>query len=167
MGRFSFGGKKRFLLIVISALIGIATHILWDSFTHRHKWAVDHWPLLRQPMHVPVLGGLALYKVFLYASDVAGAWALWAWVVSWYRRTEPHDDQCAAIPSARKWFVLTSIAALAILAGICRSTVLFEGRGGYFVRLGDGVVTALAIAWWLLVAYAIAASKRSPMVGEA
>ena len=167
-GRFSFCGTERFLLIVISVLIGIATHIIWDSFTHRHKWPLDGWPLLRQPVPVPVIGVRPLYNVFLHASNVLGTLVLCAWFASWYRRTEPlHDDNRAAIPLARKWFVVTSITSLALIAGIARSTVLFAGRGGYLVRAGDGVVTAIAISWWLLVAYAIAAAARSAMAGRA
>jgi hypothetical protein len=168
MGRFSFGGTKRFLLVVISVLIGIATHIIWDSFTHPHKWPVDHWPLLRQAVHVPVLGWRPLYRLLQYTSSVAGAFVVCTWVVSWYRRTEPHhDDKWAAVPSARKWFVATSITSLALFAGIGRSTVFFGGRAGYLVRASDGVVTAIAIGWWLLVAYAIAATTRSTVAGGA
>ena len=70
MGRFSFGGMKRFLLIVISLLIGIATHIVWDSFTHQYTWLSDHWPLLRQTVHLPVLGWLPLYKILQYISNM-------------------------------------------------------------------------------------------------
>ena len=37
LGKFRFGGWRRFALIVASVLVGIATHLLWDSFTHpRH-----------------------------------------------------------------------------------------------------------------------------------
>jgi hypothetical protein len=168
IGRFSFRGMKQFVLIVVSVLIGIATHIIWDSFTHRHKWPLDHWTLLRQGVHVPVFGVLPLYKVLLHTSNVVGALVLCAWVMGWYRRTEPHhDDKWAAIPSARKWLVVTSITSLALFAGIGRSTVFFGGRAGYLVRAGDGVVTAIAIGWWLLVAYAIVASARSTVPGGA
>lgn len=167
-GPFSFRGTKRFLLIVISILIGIATHIIWDSFTHRHTWLSDHWSRLTQPVHVPVLGWLALYKFLQHTSNVVGAILLCAWVMNWYRRVEPHDDgKWAAIPSARRWFVITSIASLALFVGVCRGTVLFSGKGGYPIRLADGVVAAIAIGWWLLVAYAIMVSKRSALAGGA
>jgi hypothetical protein len=32
------GNLAGFTLVVFSILIGIATHILWDSFTHRNLW---------------------------------------------------------------------------------------------------------------------------------
>jgi len=34
LGEFGFGGAARFALIVGSILLGIATHLVWDSFTH-------------------------------------------------------------------------------------------------------------------------------------
>ena len=166
MGRFSFRGTKRFLLIVVSALIGIATHILWDSFTHRNTWPSEHWPVLMQMVRVPVLGELPLYKVFQHTSTVVGVLLVCAWFVSWYLRTEPHDDKkYAPVPSAQKWFVLTSIASLAVLGGISRSAMLMGGMANYREMVIDGVITAIAVGWWLLVAYAIAASRRSLAAG--
>lgn len=34
--------------IVCSALLGIVTHVLWDSFTHAYGFLVIHWSLLRE-----------------------------------------------------------------------------------------------------------------------
>ena len=166
MGPFSFRGTKRFLLIVVSVLIGIATHIIWDSFTHRDTWPSDHWPLLMQTVQVPVLGELPLYKVFQHTSTVVGTLLVCAWVVSWYWHTTPHDDhESAAIPSARKWFVATSIVSLALLGGIGRCVVLRGEITDYRSTAVDALVTAIAIGWWLLLAYAIASSKRSASAG--
>ena len=46
--QFKFRPFSRFLLILASALIGIATHLLWDSFTHADGWAVRHFVWLRR-----------------------------------------------------------------------------------------------------------------------
>src|SRR5512133_2984557 len=34
---------KRFFLIIASLMVGIASHLIWDSFTHPGMWAVDHF----------------------------------------------------------------------------------------------------------------------------
>ena len=165
-GRFRFGGIGRFLLIVVSALIGIATHILWDSFTHDHTWPIRHWRLLRQTVHVPVLGGIPLYRVLQHASTIVGMLLLCAWFVAWYRAAEPHPDrEQPAMSSLRKWLIASSIAGLAIAGGILRAMTTAGDMGLDPTReeqLGEGVITAIALAWWLLVAYAIAASMRRP-----
>jgi hypothetical protein len=34
--------KQSFLIVLISIVIGISSHIFWDSFTHRHGYFVNH-----------------------------------------------------------------------------------------------------------------------------
>lgn len=45
------------------ALLGLATHLAWDSFTHDWGWPARHWPVLRALIPgfgVPVFSGLQL-----------------------------------------------------------------------------------------------------------
>lgn len=44
---FRLGPAKRFLLITLSLLAGIFSHLLWDSFTHGRGWMVHHVAFLR------------------------------------------------------------------------------------------------------------------------
>ena len=34
LGDFNFGGPARFMAILFSLVLGIATHVVWDAFTH-------------------------------------------------------------------------------------------------------------------------------------
>lgn len=167
--RFRFGGIRRFLLIVVSALIGIATHILWDSFTHDHAWPTRHWLLLRQTVHVPVLGSIPYYRFLQHASTIVGMLLLCAWLVNWYRTAEPRPDlEEPGISSIRKWLILSSISGAAIVGGILRTIMTAADSGLDHLReeqIGEGVITAIGLAWWLLVAYAVVVSmRRSPRV---
>jgi hypothetical protein len=36
--------------LVFSLLLGIWTHLLWDSFTHNSGWLVQHWSVLEMPI---------------------------------------------------------------------------------------------------------------------
>src|ERR1700689_2153944 len=72
VGEFRFGGASRFVLIVASLLLGIGTHLVWDSFTHGNTWPTRHWHALSHPVHVPHIGVVALYKVLQHASTVVG-----------------------------------------------------------------------------------------------
>jgi hypothetical protein len=72
------------LLLVLSALVGNATHLLWDSFTHP-GWMVDHLPLLRRQV-----GPLSVDKWLQHASTVFGLVALAVWAVLRLRRV-PRD----------------------------------------------------------------------------
>ena len=57
---FRFGGLRRFLAILGSIAFGIATHIVWDSFTHRYTWPYDHWSWLRGKIYIPFIGDMPI-----------------------------------------------------------------------------------------------------------
>ena len=61
--RFDLGPRSlgidsigRFGWLVFSILVGIATHIGWDSFTHSDYWLYDHWSFLRETVSLPIFG---------------------------------------------------------------------------------------------------------------
>jgi len=157
---------RRFLLIAVSALTGIATHLLWDSMTHRDTWPARHWPLLRRKVHLPGIGSTHWYTVFQHGSTVLGMLIICAWLVIWYRSTEPRAGfESDVIPGRQRRLVLLGITAAATAAGVIRSRMALETAGLAHRRetaIGVGVVTFIGIAWWLLVAYAIVAAKMVP-----
>ncbi|WP_184550774.1 DUF4184 family protein [Mucilaginibacter sp. FT3.2] len=60
------------LIVVLSILIGAASHILWDGFTHPNGYFVTVMPVLSNTIH---LGEhrLFVYKVIQHGSSVIGA----------------------------------------------------------------------------------------------
>ena len=47
---FSFGPSSRFLLLASSVLLGAASHVTWDAFTHLNGWGAQLFPVLRKPL---------------------------------------------------------------------------------------------------------------------
>lgn len=86
---FRFRPWKRFSLIVLSILIGTATHLVWDAFTHRNSWIYRNWALERGTVELPVIGAMEVYKLLEYATSVAGLAVLGLWIWRWYRTTKP------------------------------------------------------------------------------
>ncbi len=162
LGPFPFFGASRFALIVISILVGIATHILWDSFTHVNTWLYELWPLLHEPVYVPVLGTLPVYKALQHGSTVAGLFVLFLWLALWYRRSNPVPIRQPILPSSRRITVISVVIAMAVFGGILRaglehgvpSSTTFRG----FII--DFVVTSVALMWWQLVAYGVLSNLR-------
>jgi hypothetical protein len=72
------------VLVVVSALVGGAMHLIWDSFTHP-GWIVDHVGFLHQQA-----GPLLVDKWLQHASTVGGIVALGVWAGLRLRRT-PRD----------------------------------------------------------------------------
>lgn len=70
------------LLVVAALLIGVVTHLLWDSFTHP-----DGWLVLALPAFQSQLGPFTVYRWAQYGSSAIGLLILLVWLVLWVRRT--------------------------------------------------------------------------------
>jgi Domain of unknown function (DUF4184) len=57
---------------VPSILIGVWSHLIWDSFTHRNRWAVQHSDLLRMTLQLPLLGSMEVFRLLQYLSSIIG-----------------------------------------------------------------------------------------------
>ncbi len=123
-GNFSFWPPARLALIVVSILIGTATHILWDSFTHTFYWPYRHWSFLSDVVHVPVAGNMQMYKVLQYVSTLFGLVFVAIWIWSWYRATAPIESPVAKPYTGAQIRVITIVApAVALAGGIVRTYV--------------------------------------------
>ena len=90
-----------------AALLGIATHLAWDAFTHRDGWVVRNVAALQSRVFdVRVADWLQL------GSSVLGLVVLGWWVVRWWRGTEP------VRPVPRSRGVLPVTSALVVLAAV-------------------------------------------------
>jgi hypothetical protein len=92
------------MTLIVSAVVGILTHLAWDSFTH-DGWLTDLWPALTTQ-----LGAFPVYKWLQHASTIGGLMALAIWIAAWVRRT-------SVIP-ARRSVASTSSRVAAWLAAV-------------------------------------------------
>src|SRR4051812_17066401 len=73
---------RQVALLVAALLLGTATHLGWDEFTHPRRWGAEHISVLAQSW-----GPLPGYRWLQYASSVVGLVVLLVWFVRWVRRT--------------------------------------------------------------------------------
>ena len=152
----AWSGMKRFLAILTSIALGIATHILWDSFTHSDMWAAALWPELLTPYTLPVLGTRALVQLLQFGSSVMGmiAVAWWAW--HWYRHTEPaHELPRHRLSIAEKVILGGSMLVIATSGAIVRLTGLPAGEHTRRYLVVLLAVSVIALIWWQLVALGV------------
>jgi Domain of unknown function (DUF4184) len=155
---FRFLGASRFLHIVVSILVGIATHILWDSFTHRGTWLYAHWPLLRQTYHLPFEGTIPLYKALQHGSSVLGVGVILIWLVLWYRGNGVTAPTYGSVSTTKRIAIFAGLIVVACVGVIVRRflgperpIVNFQSRN----FMVEAAVTVLALVWWQLVAYGV------------
>lgn len=67
-----------------AVLIGAASHLLWDAFTHSGRWGVELIPVLNQTLFVVAGTDVQGYKFFQHGSSVVGlpllAYMAWQWL---------------------------------------------------------------------------------------
>lgn len=163
-GEFRFLGIRRFAMIVASMLLGIATHLVWDSFTHSNDWPYYHWTFLRHWVQVPFHHPMQICGVLQYLSSLAGCGILLLWLEQWYRNADPsHQPLCPVIPAAHRWAILLTVAIVAFAGGLARAAIA-NHRAAYPLsmgRMGDEAICAMiGLAWWQLVLYGVILSVR-------
>lgn len=103
-----------FLVMVLSILLGAATHIIWDAFTHPGFWPYRHLPLLTYSLPLPLAGSIEVFKLFQYASTALGLCVV---AVLWRRWVFTTSHQQTPVVG-RPFF---SIAALACAGALLRA----------------------------------------------
>lgn len=73
------------LIILTSLLLGSATHVFWDGFTHARSWASPFFSILLQPQ----IGGIPLYSLLQHTSTLLGLLALSCFFL---RRPKQYSD---------------------------------------------------------------------------
>ncbi|MCP2266986.1 DUF4184 family protein [Promicromonospora thailandica] len=136
--------------VLLSLLIGIATHLVWDSFTHSDGYVVLHVPALSEPL----AGGLTWARALQHASTVGGL-ALVAWYL-WRRR----ERLSARTVPARVVWPTVGVAAVGAVAGtldLWGDTGLTTGQtieavlAGAATGAGAALIVGLfvyVVAWW-------------------
>jgi len=74
----------RALWLGASLLIGVASHILWDAFTHEDRLGLQLLPVLEEQW-----GPLRGYKWLQHGSSLVGLVIIGVWAVLWLRRARP------------------------------------------------------------------------------
>lgn len=106
------------LLLALSLLLGIATHIFWDEFTHEDRWGSAVIPLLAERA-----GPMSLTAWAQYVSSIVALALIATWGVRWLRRAAPRP----VAPLVPRWFVVAAWmlipAALAVLVALALPVV--------------------------------------------
>ena len=162
LGPFKFGGPARFLAILFSLALGIATHVVWDAFTHPFSWPEWRWAWLLRWVKVPLLGPMPTSMALQYASTVIGLVALGIWVLLWYHKTAPQPVVGAAKANSGPWIALTMIAvATAIALGRAwLATGMPKDQHMADVFLLVFGVTGIALVFWQVLIYCVMISSH-------
>ena len=108
--------KKKWLVVMISILIGASSHILWDNFTHRSGFFVETIPALTNKINLFNIQ-LPLFNILQHSSTIIGGLII-AYVI--YKL--PKDNKIVANVNVKYWLVVVgvtlSIIAIRLVSGL-------------------------------------------------
>ena len=144
-----------FALVCVSILVGVATHLLWDSFTHEDYWIGQHLDLLKTTIEVPLFGSRSWYALLQYLSSLFGIVAILVWFVLWYRKTPPVHSTGDESTSARDRIVVIGAVVVAVVAGLVRAGIagIPDGVHGSQRFMTDASITGITVFCFELLAY--------------
>lgn len=163
-----FKGVKPFVTVVLSILVGAATHIFWDSFTHPTTWLYAHWSFLHHVIYLPFLGPVGYYKVLQHASTLAGL----AFLLHWYRnwRQLPTCSLQEAfprvLPRSKAINIAVILGIIATVGALVRATIRYQlpqSPTEFEKYAAVATVTAISLLWWQFVLWGVVLSRRKAM----
>ncbi|WP_222194409.1 DUF4184 family protein [Modestobacter italicus] len=132
-------------LVVAGLLVGAATHVLWDEFTHPGRWGTEHVALLRGSW-----AGLPAHRWAQEGSGVLGLLLLLGWLAWWWRRSAP----VPATGRSAWWAPWLAVVVSGLVGGLTALPGAADARSAAVEAAfrGGGVAAAsaltLALASW-------------------
>ena len=111
-------GARRWypLLLAASLLIGVASHIVWDLFTHEGRWGSQLLPILDAQW-----GPLQGFKWLQHGSSALGLIIIGIWMLVWLRRRMPRAAAERILPDWVRvawWVSLPAALVIAWVSGL-------------------------------------------------
>src|SRR6185312_3706812 len=120
------------IVVVISILIGAASHILWDSFTHPAGYFVKHHHILKHKV-VIANHSVAFYNMLQHISSAVGAVIV---IFSIHRLPKGETTSVSSGKIVSYWIGIMLIALLVVLIRIA--------AGLNIEQYGDVIVSAIS-----------------------
>ena len=64
--------QKHFLSVIFSILLGISSHLVWDTFTHFNPFAFKLFPFMLRPVRISDTYVIGLFVLFWHLSTIPG-----------------------------------------------------------------------------------------------
>ena len=138
-------------LAMVAALLGAATHILWDGFTHETGWVAALDPAMRR-VPAATLPWSPGFGIAQFLSSVVGGLLVLLWIIREWRRWPPEarrfePGQRARLARVAGFVAAVSLAVAAANASLASEWVFRAGRAAVGGMAGLGVGLALYATW--------------------
>jgi len=131
------------LLLIASLAIGVASHIVWDLFTHEGRWGAAVLPALDADW-----GPLPGYKWLQHGSSVVGLAILGVYLLVWLARRPASASILRILPDGVRWCWWLSLPVVLVIAW-CWGYAVFGPFDAAFTpaHLGYRVLPPACAVW--------------------
>ncbi len=134
--------ERNWLVVIISILIGAASHLFWDSFTHSNGYFVQAIPALTNT--VDLLGRqIPVLKILQHSSTLIGGL-----VIAYTIYKLPTDKDVSGKINPKYWIILFSLALTIILIRLLTGLELKQ-YGNLIVTVISAGLISLTLTPWL------------------
>lgn len=137
--------------VAVSLLVGAATHLAWDSFTHSGTWLTDAVPLLGTELGRIGAYHVRIFGVLQHASTAVGCAVLALWALDWLD-TAPGVPVRDGVNQSLRWLARATLVGLPGVVGAAWALTTRAGESvqamagaAVFASLPVGLV--LALGW--------------------
>lgn len=120
---------------IAGALIGAATHVFWDSFTHANRWGVNLLPVLNRDLLSLFGRDVPAYKALQYGSTIVLLPMLLVLAGLWLRR-QPRVETPTRFSAGMRWTVWTALFVVPSAVGVAAALLQPTTRSGFRRLMG-------------------------------
>ncbi|HEY2383765.1 MAG TPA: DUF4184 family protein [Terriglobia bacterium] len=134
-------------IVILSLVIGIWSHVLWDGFTHKDGWFVEQIPILSKVLFQYDGRTARLCTVLWYASSLLGAIWLFLSFEKW-KGIAAQETMSAREIGRTRWrdaiLLASAVVPISLLHHLVRSPIGFVMTGAFSLSLGVVLVLRMA-----------------------
>jgi hypothetical protein len=135
--------KRNWFVVAISILIGAASHIFWDSFTHEHGYFVQTIPALKNSVEFCV-GQIPILKILQHSSTLLGGL-----VIAFAIYKLPTNKIERENINLKYWTIITGLTFIIIVARLLSGLELKQYGNIIVTAISAGLIS-LTLTPWLI-----------------
>lgn len=134
----------RIVVFVYSALFGMLTHVVWDSFTHLGGFIVTQLSVLTYSFQLFDFS-IPVFKLLQHGSTVVGLAAIFFYLVYRARKRRYQGERVSSRQKLIYWLLLALLTLLFFSIWLMYDNVSFTAYGEIVVRIIDSALISLLL----------------------
>lgn len=136
--KWGINSFREFIIFFYSALLGMATHIFWDAFTHQKGYFVQKIPLLMKVVKTPYID-IPVYKFAQHGSTLLGLGIIVFYIYLLILRRNKRNSVNKKVQKIRYW-----LGILLVATGIMISKCIIVQKSIFHIAYGELIVSTIS-----------------------